>query len=208
MKKNKKGKRRKRITGIITSLCMCWAACVVSTPLSVSADEYILDNNIITLDEEIVSDGSFEYRKIYSDDFEESFAIEGFASECSNDFSGELTIPDSFSGIPVSEISKNAFSGQTGITSVVIPESVDKIGDFAFNDCTELTDIKMGENVSKIGMSAFGSCISLNSVSLPDNLEYIGPKAFQICTFLLVYMILVQMHFLKLSFIVIFWNLI
>lgn len=178
MKKNKKGKR---ITGIITSLCVCWVACGISMTLSASAYEYTLDNNITTQEEEIVSDGSFEYRKIYSDNFEESFAIEGFASECSKDFSGELIIPDSFLGIPVSEISKNAFSGQTGITSVAIPESVDKIGDFAFNDCTELTDIKMGENISKIGMSAFGSCISLNSVSLPDNLEYIGPKAFQIC---------------------------
>ena len=70
-------------------------------------------------------------------------------TDCSTSISGELVIPETLGGYPVTSIGDWAFSDCTGLTSITIPDSVTSIGDFAFSWCTGLTKINWNaENVS------------------------------------------------------------
>ena len=52
---------------------------------------------------------------------------------------GELYIPSSFHGKPVTAIGSSAFDNCTGLTSVALPAGVTSIGGQAFSNCTGLT---------------------------------------------------------------------
>lgn len=56
-----------------------------------------------------------------------------------NDFAGDLVIPSTLYGCPVTEIGEGAFDGYTELTSVVIPEGVTEIGEIAFLHCWSVT---------------------------------------------------------------------
>ena len=51
----------------------------------------------------------------------------------------EVTIPDSYNGLPVTLISNSAFEGCSSLTSINIPDGVTSIGDHAFMECSNLT---------------------------------------------------------------------
>lgn len=74
---------------------------------------------------------------------------------CDTSVSGELVIPDTLGGYPVTSIGGYAFSHCTGLTSVTIPDSITSIGHEAFRDCTGLASIKIPDNVSSIGCDVF-----------------------------------------------------
>lgn len=119
-------------------------------------------------------------------------------------FSGsELTIPASFQGKPVIEITESGFEYNTTLTKVVIPDSVEVIGAEAFQNCTNLEVVKLPENITLdmgafhncvrldfdtlpsgvvIGYMAFSGCISLTLDSLPSSVTEIGEMAFIDCT--------------------------
>ena len=63
-------------------------------------------------------------------------------TDCNEAATGELVIPDTIEGNPVTSI-----------------------GDFAFFGCTSLTGITIGNGVTSIGSGAFYGCSSLTSVS-------------------------------------------
>ena len=52
---------------------------------------------------------------------------------------GDVTIPSTLGGVPVTSIGGNAFSYRTDITTINIPQGVTDINDAAFVKCTELT---------------------------------------------------------------------
>jgi hypothetical protein len=54
---------------------------------------------------------------------------------------GDVTIPDTINGLPVTSIGDSAFSNCTNLTSVSIPKSVTSIGDDAFHNCHRLTNV-------------------------------------------------------------------
>lgn len=91
---------------------------------------------------------------------------------------GELVIPDTLGGYPVTAISGDAFRNCTGLTSVTIPEGVTSIGGSAFSGCTGLTNVTIPEGVTIIGGGAFYGCTSLTSVTIPDSVTTIGATAF------------------------------
>ena len=82
---------------------------------------------------------------------------------------GEVDIPDTIEGLPVTTIGRNAFSGSTRLTSITIPNNVTSIGDWAFSDCTGLTSITIPNNVTSIGDWAFSDCTSLTAVHFQGN---------------------------------------
>lgn len=92
--------------------------------------------------------------------------------------SGELVIPDSYKGLPVTAIYEYGFWGCTGLTSIIIPDSVTHIGDAAFRGCTGLTTVTIGSGVTEIGGYAFVGCTGLTGITLPDSVTTIGSKAF------------------------------
>lgn len=115
---------------------------------------------------------------------------------------GDITIPNSVTGIR-----DNAFSGNATLTSVTIPESVVTIGAGAFSGCTNLyratvpgtvvnigngvfsgcsslTELNFEGNVGMIPDMTFYGCASLSSVTIPNSVTSIGGSAFENCTLL------------------------
>jgi hypothetical protein len=115
--------------------------------------------------------------------------------------SGDIIIPPTHEGLPITRIGSNAFYNCKSLTSIDLSNvtsigydafrecsnltsinmpNVTSIGDVAFYDCTSLTSINM-PNVTTIGSYAFGDCTSLTSINLP-NVTEIRSQAFYNCT--------------------------
>ena len=94
-----------------------------------------------------------------------------------NGVKGELIIPSSLGGYPVTEIKSRAFYNNNNLTSVVIPGSVKKIGSYAFSECHALERLTLKEGVVEIGEEAFKRC-DLISVTIPKSLSRIKSSAF------------------------------
>lgn len=82
---------------------------------------------------------------------------------------GDVTIPPTINGLPVTGIGESAFSGCTSLTGILIPDSVTRIGDNAFRDCSNLTNIVIGNGVTTIGWWAFIGCAGLTRVDFEGN---------------------------------------
>jgi hypothetical protein len=99
--------------------------------------------------------------------------------------SGEVIIPASYNGLPVTEIghtnsgSSSFFSSEgafnnTRITAVHIPASVTTIGTFAFYGCASLASVTIPAGVTSIGSGAFQGCTSLASITIPAGVTSIN----------------------------------
>ncbi|MGN0467818.1 MAG: leucine-rich repeat domain-containing protein, partial [Acutalibacteraceae bacterium] len=134
--------------------------------------------------EDTYTDGVFEYT--VSDG---EATIIGHTSS----ISGDLVIPDTLGGYPVTMIFAHceifstyeyygAFEDCTGLTSVTIPDSVTSIGHEAFYGCTGLTSITIPDSVTSIGNYVFYNCTGLKSITIPNSVLSIGDFAFHGCT--------------------------
>ncbi|MCP4850019.1 MAG: leucine-rich repeat domain-containing protein [Verrucomicrobiaceae bacterium] len=101
-------------------------------------------------------------------------------TNCDRAASGELVIPDTIGGHPVTSIGQYAFS-RCGLTNITIPGSVTSIGRNAFEFCTNLKQITLAEGIRSIGDAAFIECTSLTSVIVPDGVTGIASSAFYKC---------------------------
>lgn len=100
---------------------------------------------------------------------------------------GEITVPATVDGVPVTEIS--AFSdslfdpdGCPNVTKVTLPDSITGINYCAFSGFTKLEEISIPAGVEYIGWRAFENCSALRKITLPEGLEEIGEEAFLNCT--------------------------
>ena len=98
------------------------------------------------------------------------------------DISGQIVIPETLGGVPVTQIGNYAFYDCSSLTSVVIPEGVTEIGSDAFGYCSSLTSVVIPEGVTKIGSYAFQGCSSLTEVVIPEGVTTIGSNAFMNCS--------------------------
>ncbi len=111
------------------------------------------------------------------------YRIEGIR----DDMVGEITLPETYKGLPVKEIGLWGFSandgvGSTnGVTKLVIPDCYEKIGANAFDNMFGLTSVTIGNGVKEIGPGAFEGCKNLESVTFGNSLEAIYAEAFQYC---------------------------
>lgn len=95
---------------------------------------------------------------------------------------GDLIIPETIDGYPVSAIGEYAFAGCSLLTSISIPTSIEFIGAHAFSDCSALTNILWNAGSLKaVKNNAFSGCVALKNIVVPDGVEEIGSDIFVHC---------------------------
>ena len=76
-------------------------------------------------------------------------------TKCSTSAQGNIVIPDTIEGYPVTKIGNSAFIRCEKITGITIPDSVKSIGSSAFYNCTKLVNIDIPDGITSIGADAF-----------------------------------------------------
>lgn len=97
---------------------------------------------------------------------------------CDESASGDIEIPATIEGYPVTTIGDKAFVFCENLTSITIPDGVTRIENSAFSYCYRLTNINIPDGVRSIGEHAFSWCISLSEITIPDSVTTIGACAF------------------------------
>lgn len=88
--------------------------------------------------------------------------------------SGNVTVPSSIQGLPVTKIAAYAFEDQTNMTALVLPNTIESIGEMAFWNCPNLTYIyACTTKITRVETGAFFTGTN-TIVYLPDGLTYIG----------------------------------
>ena len=77
---------------------------------------------------------------------------------------GDVVVPDTIDGLPVTAIGDNAFCYCTGLTSITLPEGCTTIGYYAFSNCTKLTSITLPASLTTIEIGAFRGCDAVITV--------------------------------------------
>ena len=80
--------------------------------------------------------------------------------------SGDVVIPSTLGGYPVTSIKILAFMHRESLESITIPDSVTSIGTQAFIYCTSLESITIGKGVTSIEDMAFAYCSSLKNITV------------------------------------------
>lgn len=135
----------------------------------------LLSTTVVVVDSSIgtaSADSNEDYRYIITNDGTEVEITRYIGA------GGDITIPSTIGGLPVTRIGYEAFYGNQAITSVIIPDSVTSIGTRAFSWTFKCTSVTIGNGVTYIGASAFER-IGLHSIIIPDNVITIDACAFQ-----------------------------
>jgi hypothetical protein len=99
-------------------------------------------------------------------------------TDCNEAATGELIIPDTIEGNPVTSIGDWAFERCTSLTSITIGNGVTSIGIGTFYYCNSLTSITIPDSVISIGELAFGRCTSLTNITFQGAAPTVGNDAF------------------------------
>ena len=104
-----------------------------------------------------------------------SYSVSG-SGDCQDTI---VVIPNSYNGLPVTEIGLNALYGYRLATRIVLPNSITKIGTCAFDSCSSLVSINIPDTVTKIGDAVFRYCGSLESIVIPKSVTTMGNAVFK-----------------------------
>src|SRR5262245_56898511 len=92
-----------------------------------------------------------------------------------------VVIPDTITGLPVTDIGDTAVYDNTIVARVTMPDSGKSIGNLALYQCASLNNITIGSGVTSIGNCAFCGCRTLASATIPNSVKSIGNCAFSGC---------------------------
>ena len=96
--------------------------------------------------------------------------------------SGDVFIPETLGGFPVTSIGNIVFRNRTDIESVVLPDTVVNLCNSVFYGCRNLIYIKLSDRLDCVGSLVFYGCTSLESALLPNSLKTVGTDMFSQCT--------------------------
>ncbi|MBQ7827673.1 MAG: leucine-rich repeat protein [Clostridia bacterium] len=102
-------------------------------------------------------------------------------TDCTIPF-GEIVIPETIGGCPVTKIGDGAFKDDTQIGGVTLPDTLREIGNEAFANCFNLVEITLPDSVTHIGERAFEGDFQLTKVTFGTGISGIGQGAFDGCT--------------------------
>lgn len=80
----------------------------------------------------------------------------------------QVTVPASYSGVPVVRIGSQAFMQHPHLLSITLPDSVRTIGEAAFMGCPALTSVRAGTGLEQVQPHAFFNCVNLQQVDFPS----------------------------------------
>ena len=107
----------------------------------------------------------------------DSFEVTGIGSA-----TGDITVPDTYRGLPVIGIADRAFYNKSAVTSVSLGENIKYIGSMTFANCSYLEKINLPVSLTSIGEGAFQSCRVLASdIVIPEGVTGIPARTFQYC---------------------------
>ncbi len=140
-----------------------------------TAEEYATKYNraFVALEEE---NNILDYLK-YRINNGEVTITQGLAS-----ISGDVVLPDTIEGYPVTAIGNSAFRDCGNITGLIIPDSVTKIGMQAFQSCKSLAEVTLPGNLTEIGEHGFRACTSLEQITIPGSVKTISYLSFDSCS--------------------------
>ena len=136
-------------------------------------------HNVLFVDSEsdIPKDDISEELLFILNDDRESYSVTGNTSVQS---ASKLTIPDTYKGLPVTQILGDAFLGNTIIEEVFIPSSVKYVGANAFKDCSSLKTVTICSGVETIMTCAFANT-AIEKIFIPSSVLTMGPAVFEGC---------------------------
>lgn len=124
-----------------------------------------------SLADEVLVEGDYEYTVTDGEVIITKYTGEG----------GNVTIPSTLGGLPVTTIGSFAILNVSTIESIVIPEGVTTILGQAFAGCS-MKKIVLPESLTEIGKAAFCFCTKLENVSIPLGITIIEDNTFQECS--------------------------
>ena len=138
---------------------------------SVAAGDATLYAHWVPMDGEFVGDVSGIRYSFHSSDGKVSVA------GCGELASGELQLPTSYAGLPITGIADGAFFGRADIVKIVLPDTFETVGHHAFACCSNLVSVKMGDAISSVGRYAFAGCPRVVEFTMPSKVTVAGlPK--------------------------------
>lgn len=86
-------------------------------------------------------------------------------TNCNKTISGDITIPSTLGGYPVTKIGYDVFHDCPNLTSLVIPDTVISIDTNAIWGCENLKSLTIGENVAEIEDNVFCGLYALETIN-------------------------------------------
>ena len=83
-----------------------------------------------------------------------------------NDMPGELVIPETIEGLPLTEVGSYCFAKNKYLERVVLPDSLTKMERMAFYNCTGLKELEIGAALTELGGDAFMNCHNLSMLKV------------------------------------------
>ena len=131
-------------------------------------------DDVITVTEAITLTGTFE-AKVF--DFALNSDGESYSVTALVDTSlAEVTVPDTYRDLPVTEIQYRAFYNCTAMISITLPDTIVNISTQAFSGCANLESIELPEGLRYIGNRAFTDCYALTEFTIPESVTSIGSE--------------------------------
>ena len=88
-------------------------------------------------------------------------------TDCNESFAGEIQIPSTYNGLPVTSIGDSAFQDCTSITRITIPDSIASVESYAFRNCNSLGTITSEAlTAPTLGSNAFEN-IPATKIAIP-----------------------------------------